>query len=190
MTRITTYLRQIVQRFHRAETGSLSLEAALILPMLIMILMFCYIYFGAFEAKARANKANYTISDYLSRQTNPVDATFLDGLADLYRFLNNEGDIDMRISALKYTEDSFGTGSHVLSWSYAVGDMSILTPDTIAEVESRLPILAVGEEVLLIETVRPWSSPFNVLGLDNTFNFADVVTTKPRFAAQVPFSSS
>lgn len=165
----------------------MSLEAMLIAPFLLVMLMFCYMFFGAFEAKARANKANYTISDYLSRQTDAIDATFLDGLADVYRFLNNQGDIDMRTSAIQYTVDTDGNGSHKLIWSYATGDYLALTDETLATVEQRVPILADGEEVLLIETVRPWTAPFSVLGIDPNFEFLDIVATKPRFATQVPF---
>ena len=173
------------RRFSRATEGSVSLEAMLVAPALIISIMFVYTYFGAFEAKADANKANYTISDYLSRQTDTIDAGFLDGLGELYRFLNNEGDVDLRFTAVKYVEQLDGTGDYELVWSYGIGDLSALTNASMSKVEPRLPIMSDGEEVLVVETSRAWS-PYYRVGLSN-LEFADIVTTKPRFASQVVF---
>lgn len=183
MTLADLISRRTLRRFSREEDGSASLEAILMVPFLVIILMFCYTYFAAFEAKARANKANYTISDYLSRQTDTIDDTFMGGLADLYRFLNNDGDIDMRISAVQYVVDDSGNESHELVWSYATGDYTKLTDATLSDVEDRMPLLADGEEVLVVETQREWTPLFRV-GLP-VMAFADIVTTKPRFASQV-----
>ncbi|PTQ71283.1 hypothetical protein C8N42_10857 [Celeribacter persicus] len=176
-------LRPFARRFSRDEDGSVALEAIFVGPALIITLMFCYTFFAAFEAKARANKANYTISDYLSRQTDTIDDTFMGGLADLYRFLNNDGDIDMRVSAVKFIVDDEGDESHELVWSYATGSYTKLTDGSLSQVESRLPLLADGEEVLVVETQRTWTPLFRV-GLPE-MAFADIVTTKPRFASQV-----
>ncbi|MBW6416730.1 TadE/TadG family type IV pilus assembly protein [Celeribacter sp. PS-C1] len=178
-------LRKLTKAFHRDEAGSMSLEAIFMAPFLIFLLMFIYTFFAAFEAKTKANKANYTISDYISRQTDAIDANFLDGLGDLYRFLSNEGDIDMRVSAVKFVIDEDENEYYELVWSYGIGDYAALTGDTVGGIEDRLPLMADGEEVVVVETQRPWMPLFRV-GVAE-LQFADIVTTKPRFASQVVF---
>ncbi|MBU1279574.1 MAG: hypothetical protein KJ731_16335 [Alphaproteobacteria bacterium] len=185
MTSLRAPLLSLARRYQREDQGTWSVEAVIMAPLIMFSLVFCYTFFTAFQAKSEANKANYTISDYLSRQTDPVTPAFLNGTADLYRFLNNSGDIDMRVSEVKFSLDSNGNGSYSLVWSYAVGNFSPLTTNSLSDVENRLPLLANGEEVLLVETVRTWSPLFDV-GLAE-LTFADTVTTKPRFATQVLF---
>ncbi|WP_460274933.1 TadE/TadG family type IV pilus assembly protein [Celeribacter sp. ULVN23_4] len=176
------------KRFQRDESGSVAIEALLVTPGLIIFLMFVYTAFSAFQAKAQANKANYTISDYISRQTDTIDDTFLDGLAQLYEFLNNYSDTDMRISAVEYYIDEDENEGYDLVWSYATGDYTKLTDNTVSEVEERIPLLADGEQVLVVETARAWSPIFNVFL--SSMTFTDIVTTKPRFATQVDYEGA
>ncbi|WP_434288045.1 TadE/TadG family type IV pilus assembly protein [Celeribacter sp. SCSIO 80788] len=178
-----TAMRRLLRRFSRDDGGSVAIEALIVAPALIFSLMAFYTFFAAFEAKARANKANYTISDYISRQTDTIDDTFMGGLADLYRFLNNDGEIDMRVSAVQFVIDDDENESYELVWSYATGDYVKLTDITLTEVEERLPLMADGEEVIVVETQRGWVAPFNAILTE--LDFEDIVTTKPRFASQV-----
>lgn len=187
MKKTFQHYRVLSRRFARADQGSTAIEAILVAPALIVLIMFCYTYFAAFEAKSAANKANYTVSDYLSRQTDAVDVDFLDGLAELYRFLTNEGDIDMRTSAVQYVagDSESDPGSYEIVWSHGYGGFNAYTDNDIGAIEDRLPLLADGEEVLLVQTSRPWT-PYYRVGLAS-LDFYDVVTTKPRFASQVVF---
>lgn len=176
--------RRSIARYHRGDAGLLSVEAALTFPVLFMGLIISFSYFAAFEAKTRANKSAYTLSDYVTRQTEAVTPDFIDGLADIYRFLNNDGDVSIRVSAVKWTEVD-GEGKYVLSWSDAEGDFEPLSEATLGEVEPRLPIMSKGAEVVVVETKRFWNAPIKA-GLGE-MEFYDFVTTMPRFATQVPF---
>lgn len=174
----------LMGRFKRGDSGSMTVEAVLVLPTVLFGLLFVYTYFSAFQVKSMANKAAYTVSDYVSRQTTPVDADFIEGLADIYGFLTNTGHKSMRVSSFTWS-DSDGSGEYSLQWSYAADGGTALTGDTIAEVLPRLPILTNGETVLIVEAATGWSPIFDV-GLQ-TLSFPDLVATKPRFATQVLF---
>lgn len=91
MRKLFQNCRAALTRFRRSEDGLLSVEAALCFPLLFTGLIISYSYFTAFEAKGRANKAAYTLSDYVTRQTEAVTPDFIEGLADIYAFLNNDG---------------------------------------------------------------------------------------------------
>ena len=181
---LTQRAASLAGRFKRGEQGSMTVEAIIVLPTVIFGLLFVYTYFSAFQVKSMANKAAYTVSDYLSRQTEPVDATFIEGLADIYGFLTNTGNKGLRISSFTWSE-SDGSGDYELQWSYAAESGSALTGDTMSEVLPRLPFLVNGETVLLVESTTNWTPIFDV-GL-TMLPFNDFVATKPRFATQVLF---
>lgn len=155
-------------------------------PFIILLLMFVYTNFAAFEAKSRANKAAFSIADYVSRQTDPIDTNFVTGLGDIFKFLNNEGDIGLRVSAVTWASQGDGSHAYVLDWSSATGSLSAHPAST--NLESRVPLLAPGEQVLVVETSRQWQPLFDVgLGF---MDFTDLVTIKPRFATQVVFEGA
>lgn len=162
----------------------MSVEAVLTLPVLLVGLFFCYTYFSAFQIKSTANKAAYTVSDYLSRQTDSIDSDFIEGLASIYGFLTNTGTYTLRASSVTWSEVD-GEGEYELEWSYAADDGEAVTDETLSDIEDRIPDLTSGETVLIIETSVDWSPVFNVWLDDLTFY--DFVATKPRYATQVTF---
>ncbi|WP_417257761.1 TadE/TadG family type IV pilus assembly protein [Celeribacter sp.] len=169
--------------FRQNTDGSLSVEAILVTPLLLTAVMLSYGYFTAFDAKMRANKAANTLADYVTRQTEAVTPEFVAGLAEMYKFLNNEGDISLRVSAVRWSTADNEEGAYELVWSSGTGELASL--ETLDAIEPRLPLLSDGNEVVVIETVRPWSAPFK-LGLADV-KFSDVITTQPRFATQVAY---
>lgn len=171
------------------DDGSMSIEAVLVAPLVLIGVLFTYTYFTAFQVKAAANKAAYTISDYISRQTESVDANFMEGLGDIYGFLTNNDDEAVRVSSVMWIEDDANPeeGEYHLEWSYAVDGDIALTDATLPALEEKLPLMTNGQTVLLVETSTTWSPIFDV-GLD-ILDFEDVVTTKPRFATQVVFDT-
>ncbi|SEK60370.1 TadE/TadG family type IV pilus assembly protein [Pacificibacter marinus] len=172
-----------LRRFNASQSGSMSVEAVLVAPLLLFGIMFVLTFFSAFQQKGTANKAAYTVADYISRQTDAVDADFIDGMADIYGFLNNQGNKKMRVSSVMWSESR--GGKYVLQWSHAADDADALTSSTLSEIESLLPIMSAGTTVLVVEATTRWTPIFSV-GLD-VLNFKDIVITKPRFATQVIF---
>ncbi|AJE48033.1 TadE/TadG family type IV pilus assembly protein [Celeribacter indicus] len=180
---------QALHRAYRQRTeATLTVETVLVLPLLVTAITMTYSYFAAFEQKAIANKAAYTISDYLSRQTVPINADFIDGLEEIYRFLNNVPDARLRVTSVRRSQDWNKNEYYKLIWSYASNGGTVLTQDTLASVEDRLPTLALGEEFVIVEVSRDWQPIFKV-GL-GTVTFGDFVVTKPRFAPKVVFEYS
>ncbi|WP_417249935.1 TadE/TadG family type IV pilus assembly protein [Celeribacter sp.] len=177
-------------RFHRADEGSMSVEAIISVPVVFTALIFSYCYFSAFEAKAQANKAAYTLADYVTRQTDAVTPEFIDGLKGIYTFLTRDYDVSVRVSAVKWIEEDGDedSGEYVLQWSTAKGDFDPLTDDNFAVIEGRLPIMSAGNESIVVETMRYWSAPM-IIGLDKV-QFYDIISSMPRFATHVAFDDS
>ncbi|WP_417243038.1 TadE/TadG family type IV pilus assembly protein [Celeribacter sp.] len=169
--------------FGRTTDGSASVEAILVTPLLLTALMLSYGFFSAFDAKMRATKAAYTLADYVTRQTTAVTPEFVAGMAEMSKFLNNQGDISLRVSAVRWSTATNDEGAYELVWSSGTGALAAL--DSLSTIEARLPLLSEGSEVVVVESIRPWSAPFG-MGLDDV-QFTDIVTTQPRFSTQVMF---
>lgn len=179
-------------RFYRDEKALMSVELILMLPLLFWGFSVSYVYFDVFRAKSLATKGNYAISDLLSRETNTVDASYIDGMASLYAYLTaKSGGSDSVIRATVVTcIDKCDQPDRDLQpvWSYATDGRPALTEDDIhGDYDSHIPLMALGETVIVMETTMHYTPKFSdaftyVVEQD----FYDLVTTRPRFVDNIP----
>lgn len=176
-------IQKSVSRFIRDTKGDASLEAIIILPALIVIFAISWLYFDVMRQQAINQKANYTIGDIISRETEILDDTYIDNARNLlFHLAQAQGDdVDMRISVVQF--DGKGSGSYDLVWSTARGDWSALTQADMTVYAPRLPILAAGDQTILVES-RDWYQPLVHLANDG-FDITTYSFTRPRFASQV-----
>ena len=172
-------------RFFRNEAGALSVEAAIVFPLLLWALGAMYVFWDAYDARNTNLKATYTIADMVSRETNPIDATYVDGLNDVYEFLISRDDgNDLRITVVSVGLDDDGITPRLqLEWSHATGDK--LPIDDITLIQDRLPIMSVGDQLIVVQSEMRWEPILN-FGLSAT-DMSELVFTSPRFAPQVIF---
>lgn len=179
--------------FRRAQDGTLSVEALIVLPMLLWAVGAMFIYWDAFKTHNVNIKAGYTVADLISRETGPLDASYIDGMNNIYEFLIRRGrNNELRVSVVSFTqEDEDAPIVKNLSWSYATGDLAEHTD--IADIADKLPTLNPGEELIVVETEMTWNPP---IGMDiwvptlDTMQMRELVFTTPRFVPQVVFTSS
>lgn len=164
----------------RREDGSMAVEAVLILPASLTAIMATYTYFGTFQMRTLAHEGANTVAEYLSRQTDPVNAATIDGLANVYHYMSHSAQTTLRVSSVKYSDD---TQSYEIIWSHGSNGATDLATAALVDYESHLPTLSNGETVIMVETTAGWAPVFNV-GLD-AMTFSDMVAVSPRFAAQV-----
>lgn len=169
------------RRFAKDTDGSYSIETVLMLPMLVWAMLAMFSYFDGLKLANINIKAAHTISDVLSRETDPVDRAYIDGTARLLDFLISRNyDKSLRISVFRYDgeDDEFE-----LVWSDARGSIDGFTDADVARISDRLPITADGDTIITVETWLDYRSAF-VMGLTDTtlYNF---LVTSPRFAPQL-----
>lgn len=173
-----------LRRFLGSESGSVTVEAVLVLPILCWAYLGTFAFFDAFRTQSVNVKAAYTIGDVLSRQTDYITPEFLDSLYALQDVLTaTEEPTRMRISAVRYTG-----GKLEVRWSKVRGSgVPELTTSTVDAVSHHVPVAALsdGEVVILTETWMEYAPPFDV-GLDK-LEFAEVVVTPPRYALRGRF---
>jgi len=84
-----SYIKTKLRSFRRDEEGSVIAEAVIMLPTLFAAVMATFVFFDAYRNQAINLKANYTISDALSRESEYVTNTSMINTWNLHRFLTN-----------------------------------------------------------------------------------------------------
>lgn len=172
-----------LKSFAADTRGSVSVEFVLMMPILFWAYMATYVYFDGFRQSAVNNKAAYTISDLISRETGILTEDYVDSMYSLMQLMiRSESDLDMRISVIRWSEDD---NRYYVKWSTNRGYGVNYTDATISTIEHKLPVMPDNDIVILVETINTFVPPFNI-GMDDK-PLANFVFTRPRFADQVRF---
>ncbi|RMH45311.1 MAG: hypothetical protein D6688_06615 [Alphaproteobacteria bacterium] len=177
-------LRERILDFLRATRASISVEAALIMPLLAWWYAGSFVFFDAFKTYNQSVKASYTISDILTRQLYEIGPSYIDGLGDLFEYLNESpGNSWIRVSSVSW---DISADDYRLDWSYATGSHNALKSADIDTIRPKLPKIGVGETLVIVESFLPYKPLFNVNFAARTYyNF---VPSRPRYASKVPYN--
>ena len=177
-------LAGMLRRFGRADTGAVSIEVVIALPMLITALVACVLLSDMFRSQTTAARAAYSVADTLSRRVDPVDVDYLDGTGVLYRYLGRaKHGTWVRVSSVAFSEpeDRF-----FVVWSHHSEGGLVLNTETLNEgLHERIPTLPIGETVIVVEAGTEWRS--FMTSILNHREFRQVVVTRPRFTSQLRY---
>jgi hypothetical protein len=176
-------MRSALHAFRRDERGSFTVEAVVIFPLLVWAYTAMFVFWDAYKAENLAMKGAYTIADMISREVQPIDADYVEGLNSIFGFLSGlDPTNEIRVSVVRMVSGPGGVPELSLRWSYGTSsELPALTD--IAVIEDRVPILALGDELIVIEAIVGWEPAFNT-GLPAR-DLYEMVITKPRYAPQV-----
>lgn len=175
---------RLSSRFFRNEQGSLSVEACFAVPLLAWAITATFVFFDAFKTLNVSQKATYTIADMISREdTRPIDDDYITALHETYTYLAGQSGHPsaLRVTTVVMDVDPVtGDAFLVLEESRGVkyDDMTDLD-----EIRDRLPDIAPGDQMIIVESVQQWLPAFFV-GL-TAYNFREVALARPRFAPRV-----
>lgn len=175
-----------LRRFARQDDGSVSLEALILMPVILWVWAAMFSIFETYEEYSLNQKAAFTIGDMISRETLPIDGDYLDGAHDLLDYITqSQGPSTLRVSSLQYDKRQ---NRFYVHWSRARGAETAATNTDVAAWTNRLPSIPDDEYIVVTETMTTFSPPFNIgLGEPEITNF---VFTRPRYAPRVLFSGS
>jgi hypothetical protein len=175
-------LRSALAAFRRDERGNVSIEMVIWLPLIIGVLAATYSLFEAFRQQSLNVKAAYTISDALSRQTDPIDDAYLDGMVEVLRFLtDSDGAYGLRITLVRFDA---GRDAYEVMWSQTRGGLAQMQDDGLAGLRDQMPRLLHNERVIVVETETE-HDPIIDMKLLQPESFHNFVFTRPRFAPQI-----
>ncbi|SMH54914.1 TadE/TadG family type IV pilus assembly protein [Maritimibacter sp. HL-12] len=198
MSRATASVNHALRRASRAigrfairEDASLSVEAVVVLPILLWGFLAIFVFFDAFRVKNLALKANYAISDLLSRETSVIDMDYIRGSEQLYEFLTRvQTDAWLRVTVVHCTDNCADADRTLeVDWSRGTDEVLNLTSEDIMDdYEPIVPWIPNGERVIMVESSLHYEPPFSqaITGLAAR-SLTNVVLTRPRFAPQLCF---
>ena len=175
--------------FNDDQRGSLSVESVLVFPLLFWAICATYTYFHAFKVQNAANRANYTISDILSRETGGVTAGYIDGMHNIYEYMtrNRDGQTWIRVTVVTCRSScDKPTRNLNLEWSYATGGASAYQKAEVSSLDAYVPNLPKGDSLILVETSSLYKPMFQ--GMVPNFGNRNLVSysaTRPRFTQQI-----
>ncbi|WP_370253991.1 TadE/TadG family type IV pilus assembly protein [Nioella sp.] len=172
-----------LRRFWKDEGASVALEAVIVTPILAWVFVASFVFFDAFRVYNTSIKATYAVADVLSRRTSEIASSDIEGLADVFQFLtrNTAG------SALRVTQITRQQGGYRIDWSHGTDGLTYIRASDFPNFIDRIPIMAFGDRMLLVETFLPHRPAFSA-GLADQ-EFVNFTITRPRFAGQVPFNA-
>lgn len=178
-------LAHFFRRNLRDERGSFSVEAILMFPLLVWAFMAMYVFFEGLRESNINLKATYTISDLLSRETDDIDQTYLDGMNQVYAWLSRSATpVSMRVTVVRFDETA---DQHVNVWSRGVAGKPDLTQEDVdTQISRHVPIMADASTAIVVETWTTYN-PIMDIGLTDT-DIYNIVVTAPRFSDQLNFA--
>ncbi len=184
----------LLRRFRRDQNGTMTMEFAIVAPLLFIIIIAGFEFFDAFKSYGRAAKVTYTIADNLSRREKIDEAkiTELHALMDaLLPWMN--GPKTLVVSSITYND----TDGYVCEWSKpsvvnqsTMGiefDFNLAAISTLLNenfYKDVLPSIAVGDSVILVETVVEHRTLFSMFGLRG-LKWHNQVAIRPRFTSRI-----
>ena len=181
-----------LRRFWRETAGTAAVETVIMVPLLFMGLVFSYEFFGLMRQQSLQEKASYTVSDMLSRETAIVDDVYIDNAKRLLDLLTNNPEASqLRISVLRYhRNEAQNIDEFELRWTEVrgEGEMLALSPEDVRTAFDVIPQTLPGQDLIMVESqsmYRPVVSATGVLA--NGRNVTTRVFMPLRFAPQLCF---
>ena len=175
-----------IRHFARDESAFISIEAIIVMPLLIWLFMALFVYWDAFRSQNTSVKASYVMADMISRENAAVNNAYINGMHSVFRYMVNTNEQTwIRVTSVQFRQSD---NSYRVLWSRTTNATRAPehTHATMALNRDRLPLLANSDTMIVVETWRRFTPPFRV-GLDQrTFN--EFTVMRPRFLSPLPIS--
>ena len=186
MSSLFSVLRRPLRRFLREDRGSVVAEAVIVLPVFLWAYLALFAYWDAFRSLNTVQKASYTVSDMVSREMLGISTSYVDGLDRMMEYLVDDGqNVSMRLTSVTWSATNNRFEVH---WSRSPGNAMIpLTTTTLLPLASKIPTMAAGDYVVILEVLVPYAPTFSI-GM-NDMNFEEFIVTRPRFLPCLPLDN-
>ncbi len=188
------FVINIIRSFKSDQKGSLSVEAVFAFPMLFWAATATFTFFDAYKVQNTSYRANYTISDMISRKTDNLDQAYVDGLHKVFRYMTHTGPESswIRISRVSCYSSCTDEANRDIrfDWSASANGARELDASDLLFYKDQIPLMAKGSQLILVETSREYKPPFsNALVSFPERDLVSHVVTRPRFAGNLCFEN-
>lgn len=172
-------------RLRGDERGSASVEAVVILPLLLWVYAAASGIFVGFQERDLSQKAAYTVADMFSRHSAAVTDTEIDSAKSLFDYLIEPNEpTSLRVSSLGWDPD---LEAYEVLWSQTRGaHFDALATQDVSDWEDRLPDIVTGDGVILVETHTRFD-PIMKIGMGE-IDIDTFIFTRPRFVPRLGYT--
>lgn len=183
---IVSDIKSRLRRFVHCEDGIMNaLDAALITPLILGCIIGVFSVTDAYRTIHQNVVSTYAIGDIVSRQADDVTPEFLDGLNTLHSMLTRAPErTSLRVSVIHY---NYNRDKYEVEWSHADStDHVPRTTGTLSDITGKIPTLANGESIILVETWMRFTPISNFL--IGSFEFSEATVTRPRYSSTISWT--
>lgn len=145
------------RKFARDENAAVALETVIMTPILIWAYVATFVFFDAYRVYNTSVKTNYMVADMLSRQDTTVYGHDIQGMANVaHSIVRGSQQMQMRVSQIQNV-----AGNYAVNWSHGVNGAAQLFDAGLDDIEDQLPVMGLGEVVIVVETRVVYEMPFN-----------------------------
>ena len=169
----------IPRNFLANEKGTLSIEAVLAVPILVWAMTATFVFWDAFKTLNISQKATYTVADMLSRETQDITPDYMTAMHEIFAYLAESGGNNaLRVTVVTLNRDE-DTEVETLEMVWSEGVGGIEGYSDIDAIRDRIPDMAPGDQMIVVESEQEWAPAFSV-GLAS-YRFREVALARPRF---------
>lgn len=190
---ITRHLR----RFRSEDSGSITVETLLILPVVFWAFLATFVFFDAFAARTASERAAYVVSDSIGRQQfQALTPDDLEAYNRVFSYLaRSQPNTQLRVTSVIWHP---GEERYNVAWSYATNNGTPLTTDVLnMGIHERLPVLATADGGQSRESVFITETRVGFVPISDSLPFVgtvlqpqilrQLIVSRPRFAPQLQF---
>jgi Flp pilus assembly protein TadG len=170
-------------RLGEDAAGTVSVEFALLLPILLTLFFGCYEASNLLLADLKVNDATQTAADLIAQtQTSYVLQT-----SDFTNFTSAAQQVMAPLPVttqlkLAYASITYNTGKAVIDWHYEVNGA---TPIAIASIPANLGINSSSDSVVVVSAQYAYTSPVSYV-LASNYTLTNTSYDRPRYVACIP----
>ncbi|MEE2945130.1 MAG: hypothetical protein VX444_08150 [Pseudomonadota bacterium] len=141
-----------LKAFSKSMSGTVSVEAMIMLPILLWLIAAMAVFLDVFRTKSAMDKAAFTISDALSRETNAITDDYITNTRVLFEELANleDGSGSLRLTVIEW---DINNDRYAVEWSQTRGDaFNPLDTANLSQITTFLPDISLDETLILVET--------------------------------------
>jgi hypothetical protein len=156
-------------RFCRDDSGTVIVEAVIILPLLLWAYIALFSYWDAFREINKVQKTAYAVADIISRERVGKTTAYVEGVQGVVNFMM-DANVNARLRVTQVFLNGI-TNQFEVHWSRSPGNaMPALPNGTLPPFADQIPIMSAGDYAIVVELQADYEPTFNIGLPDQVFS--------------------
>ncbi|PIB24695.1 hypothetical protein BFP76_05795 [Amylibacter kogurei] len=145
-----------LKRFGRSESGTMTVEAVLMFPIMYWLIIFGPVLFDIVREKTSVVRNSFTIADIISREENVTEETMEFYESMFASLMPQSSRTGLRVTSI--VRDEVNPDDYDVRWSHGnISDRPEIA-SRLDEMDELIPFIEPGESILYVEGFQTYSS--------------------------------